>query len=979
MRSLVKVRCIVMRPIKRRKVVMSVNPVLPEPYQTLTGELRAFIPQERLIHDPLRTLTYGTDASFYRLIPQLVVRVENETEVSRILSLARRHRTPVTFRAAGTSVCGQAITDSVLVVLGSQWQGYEMNGDATEIRLQPGVTGGRANQYLAAFNKKIGPDPASINAAKIGGIAANNASGMCCVTMQNSYHTLVSARLILADGTVLDTGDASSRKAFTRSHEETLERVDALARTTRANTALAERIRHKFKIRNTTGYSLNALIDFKDPIDILQHLMIGSEGTLGFIAEITYRTVDDPPHKASALVLFPDIQTACEAATLAGAQPVVAMELMDRASLRSVEDKAGMPDYLKGLPEPAAALLIETRAANGATLKQNINAIEHAVAGVETLVPVHFTDKVEEYTQLWNIRKGLYPSIGAMRETGTTVIVEDVVFPINELALATLDLQRLLREHAYHDAIILGHAIEGNLHFIFTEDFGKTEAVDRYQRFMHDFVNLVIKKYDGSLKGEHGTGRNMAPYVELEWGREAYGLMREIKSILDPDNILNPGVIFNDDAKVHIKNIKPLFPVDPLVDKCIECGFCEMTCPSNTLTLTPRQRIVGLRELARLEATGKDRERLRMLRALYQYQGVDTCVRDGLCALACPVGIDTGRMMNILCRDRINKLGHRAAGWLADHFNVASKAARLALGTANVAHTVFGSSLMQSLANGVRKLSGGRLPSWNPYLPTPARMPIPLADTKNDRDRVVYFASCVGRVMGPAKGDPERDSLPVKTVALLRKAGYGVVFPEKCEQLCCGMPFESKGMRAQADAKAREVEAALRKASRDGRDPIISDTSPCTLRLVETLPENIKLLDVTEFIHDHLMNRLTLQKLPETVALHATCSACRLGLAGKLRKIAETCSKRVVVPRDIYCCGWGGDKGFTQPELNASALRNLRTSLPDECESGYSTSRTCEIGLSLHSSRHYRSIVYLVDRCAQPEGDATTPNRRRLS
>ena len=355
----------------------------PHPNETLCREFEAFIPASRLISDPLRTLAYGTDASFYRLIPKLVVEVADESEVTRCLELAREHGTPVTFRAAGTSLSGQAITDSVLLRLGHGWRRHAINEDASEVRLQPGVIGEQANRYLAPFRRKIGPDPASINVAKIGGIAANNASGMCCGTAQNSYQTLVSMRVILADGSVLDTGDETSRRAFAENHGELLERIDKLAHETKQDCALAQRIRAKFKIKNTTGYSLNALVDFNDPIDILQHLMIGSEGTLGFIAEVTYRTVEDHPHKASALAFFPDIRTACDATAILKSEPVVAVELMDRAAIHSVENQLGMPDHLNELSEDAAALLIETRAADSDTLNSQVNHISAAIASVD--------------------------------------------------------------------------------------------------------------------------------------------------------------------------------------------------------------------------------------------------------------------------------------------------------------------------------------------------------------------------------------------------------------------------------------------------------------------------------------------------------------------------------------------------------------------------------------------------------------------
>ncbi len=939
--------------------------MLPEPYRTLRASLADSISKSRVIDDPLRTLAYGTDASFYQLIPKLVVKVESEQEVVQVLRLARAQRTPLTFRAAGTSVSGQALSDSLLVMLGDNWRRYQVSDDGMQIRLQPGVYGGEANRALARFHRKIGPDPASINICTIGGIAANNSSGVCCITAQNSYHTLANMRLILADGAVLDTGDATSRQAFTETHGPLLAGIERLARRVRDNQALAARIRRKFQIRNTCGYSLNALIDFDDPIDILQHLLIGSEGTLGFIAEITLRTIEDPPHKASALMLFPDVATACEAATRVKYAPTAAVELMDRASLRAVQGRPGMPDQLKNIEGNVASLLVDTRAKERSQLREQIDAITGVIAGVPTVLPVRFTDKAEEYGQLWRIRQGLYPSVGGMRATGTTVVTEDVVFPLDVLAPATTELQQLLRRYAYDQAIILGHALEGNLHVIFTEDFGGQDAVDRYARFMDEYASLVVDKYDGSLKGEHGTGRNIAPFVEREWGREAYALMREIKSLLDPENILNPGVILNDDRQVHLKNLKPLVAVDPIVDKCIECGACEQTCPSKALTLTPRQRIVVLRELARLQATGKDRPRERMLQRRYRYAGIETCAADGLCALTCPVDIDTGAMIKHLRGRRAGGIRRALMHWAARHFDLACTATRVALAAIDRAHRILGTSFMQRLASGAHWLSAGRMPQWNPYTPTAAPLSRWPSDSAAAQPRVVYFPSCTTRTMGPARGDPQAEALPVKLEALLRRSGYALAYPDRLQRLCCGMVFESQGAAAPAETKLREIEQALLAASRGGEDPILCDTSPCSLRLKQALAAKLRVLDVSEFIHDQLLARLQLRPVTGPVAVHAPCSIRRMNLEDKLIAIASACAEKVIVPNDISCCGWAGDKGFTRPELNASALRNLGKSLPANCEAGYSTSRTCEIGLSLHSERYYRSIVYLVDHCTR--------------
>ena len=937
------------------------------PYTLLQRELSGFIAPERLITDPLRLLAYGSDASFYRLVPQLIAVVESEQEVVGLLAACRRLRIPLTFRAAGTSLSGQAITDSVLVVLGHSWRGYAIAEGGATIRLQPGIIGATANRYLAPFGRKIGPDPASINAAKIGGIAANNASGMCCGTAQNSYQTLAAMRVVLADGAVLDTNDPASVVAFRRSHADLLEGLGSLARETKANQALAARIRHKYRMKNTTGYGINALVDFDDPVDVLIHLMIGSEGTLGFISEITYRTVPEHPNKASALILFNDLKTACTAVSALKSTPVAAVELMDRASLRSVENESGLPAAIKSLGEAGAALLVEVSAPTAANLGGQIETVVAALAGLETAEPVAFSTDPEECARFWHVRKGIFPAIGAIREIGTTVIIEDVAFPVPRLAEATLDLAALMQEHGYREGVIYGHALEGNLHFVFTQDFSTPEEVQRYQRFMEAMCRLVVEKYDGSLKAEHGTGRNMAPYVELEWGRDGYALMRKIKALLDPENLLNPGVIFNDDQQVHLKNLKPMPAADPIVDTCIECGFCEPRCPSHGLTLSPRQRIVGWREIARLERMGGEDKKVAELRSLYDYYGIDTCAGDGLCALACPVGIETGVLMKALRGRALSGTARRTADWAASHFGAVEQSVRVGLWTADRFHALLGPRLMQGMTQGLHRASGKAVPQWLPTMPKAVSFKpgSSAAGVSNGHEKVVYFPSCAARAMGPARGDPVQEALPTVTERLLTKAGFGVIYPRGLDGYCCGQPFESKGIAETADRKSAELEKALLEASQGGELPIVFDTSPCAYRMKRFLGERLRVSDINEFLHDAILPRLEIRKSSEAIAVHPVCSVRKMGLEGKLAKVAEACADRVTVPAEVGCCGWAGDKGFTTPELNQHALRDLKPALPEGCSRGYSTSRTCEIGLSQQGGIPYQSIVYLVDACSQ--------------
>lgn len=932
-------------------------------YKKFHAALVAFIPTERIITDPLRLLAYGTDASFYRLVPKIVVNVECESEVVKILRLSDSLAVPVTFRAAGTSLSGQAVTDSVLVRLGDGWNGIRIYDNARRIDLEPGIIGAHANRSLAPFGKKIGPDPASIDTCKIGGILANNASGMCCGVAENSYKTLLELRLVLADGTLLDTADDASRRNFRQRHAELLDGLAALRQQVLAKPELEARIRHKFKIKNTTGYSLNALVDFEDPFDILKHLLVGSEGTLAFVSKVTYRTVTEHAHKASALMLFPDIRTACEATIILKKQPVAAVELMDRPALRSVQDKDGMPAYLRELGDTAAALLVETRAEDGEMLDAQIATIKDALGGIPMLREIDFTPVPQEYAKLWNIRKGLFPAVGSVRATGTTVIIEDVAFPIEKLADATLELQDLLLKFGYTEAIIFGHALEGNLHFVFTQDFGVPSEVERYSQLMDSVTSMVVDKYDGSLKAEHGTGRNMAPFVEMEWGQDAYRLMQEIKGLFDPKNMLNPGVILNDDHQVHLKDLKPLPAAHVLVDKCIECGFCEPICPSKNITLTPRQRITSWREIQRLQGLPGHGAELETLLKAYGYNGDSTCATDGLCGTRCPVGIDTGKMTKALRADAVTDRQKDVADWVGEHFSGVSRSISGVLGAVDTLHSMVGRTVMNAGSETLHRVSLRRIPRWNAQMPGGMSRIKPQPINDENPLKVVYFPSCVARNMGPAH-DEKIDPLPDVTIRVLRKAGYEVLFPQNMDALCCGQAFESKGFMAQADAKSAELETALLGVSRDGELPVLCDTSPCLKRMRDVLDSRLTFFDPSEFVLQYLQNRLEFSRKIRRVALHVTCTSRKMGLDAKLLELARQCVTEVVVPDDIFCCGFAGDRGFSVPELNKSALATLADKVAG-CSEGYSTSRTCEIGLALHGGIPYRSILYLVDECTR--------------
>ena len=1010
------------------------------------SELRQFLPANRIYTDELRTLGWGTDASFYRKIPKVVIRSDGEAEISKIVCVCSKYKLPYTFRAAGTSLSGQSCTDSVLIVAGKHWEQYELADDKQSIRLQPGIVGGRVNQILKPYGRVFPPDPASIGSAMVGGIVVNNASGMNCGVHANSDRMMLSARVILTDGTVLDTGSEVSRQEFRKSHPAFLDKIERLRDRVRADKELAERISRKYAIKNVTGLNLRPLVAYDDPFDIIAHSMVGSEGTLAFLSEVTMKTLKDYPFKASAMVYFLTMKESCEAVVAmkkmqAGEEDleysaenlvVKSAEMLDYKSLSSVDD----PVYLQYKQDVDAgkiagvepgdyhnltAILTETKGITHEQLLEKIERIKECLSQFQLYIPADFTEDPAVYGKYWSIRSGIFPSVGGTRPVGTSCLIEDVAFPIESLPEATVKLQKLIADHGYDDACIYGHAFEGNYHFILNQSFADEHEVARYAEMMRDVARLVVEDYDGSLKAEHGTGCNMAPFVKYEWGDKAYEVMKELKQIFDPDGLLNQGVIFNDDPDCFIKCLKPLPVLDfdfssvpdgghylmdsslstaketveqvKRANKCIECGFCEVNCMSCGLTLSSRMRIAVQREIRYLTATGADPERLATLKKQYKYYGDQTCATDGLCATSCPMKINTGELTHLIRQMDMNnsKMGYRLGEFAANHMAGIKSGLRVVLDVAHLAHVTLGPTMMSAIARGMNRMG---LPLWTTAMPKKHRQPkksdltqfiierslppspskkrgpespSPSGEGRGKASKVVYFPSCINQTMGQSKHGGKLHDLVDEVIQLMAKAGYEVIFPEGMERMCCGQIWESKGMLDIADRKSAELEAALWKASEEGKYPVLCAQSPCLHRMRKVM-HKMHLYEPAEFIMKYLVPRLDFHPIDRPIALHITCSTRQMGVADDLINLAKMCSTRVFLPEGVGCCGFAGDRGFTFPELNRYGLRKLRPQIEaNKIEVGYSNSRTCEIGLETNTGIPYMSIVYLVNECTTPK------------
>jgi D-lactate dehydrogenase len=940
----------------------------PEP---LRSALLAALGAERVATRALDLVRYASDASPYRSIPTAVAIPHDVQDMVKLLALARSTSTPLVFRAGGTSLSGQSQTDGILVDVRRHFQRVAIEDDGARARAQPGAVLGHVNRLLARHGRRLGPDPASTDIACVGGVVANNSGGMRCGVTADSYRTVRSMTFVLPNGAVIDTAADGAEQSFAAAAPELARGLEEIRDELRADTALAERIARKFEIKNTTGYRLCAFLEADSPLEIFRRLIIGSEGTLAFVAEAVFETVPLGRHTTLALAFFADIDAAVAAVEPLVAAGASATELMVAPTLIAAAwNMPGTPERWRELPPESAALLIEFRAEQASDLDGPESAAMEILGSHELVDPPRFTRERTEVEMLWHVREGMQGLLAAMRAPGVSLIIEDVCVPPARVGEAAKDLQRLLGEHGFLPGVA-GHASAGNLHFLLSPNFGEGADLERYEAFMGDLVELIVEKYDGSLKAEHGTGVNMAPYVEREWGEKATAMMWRVKRLADPDGILGPGVVLNRDRGAHLRNLKSAPEIEEVATKCIECGFCEPVCPSRDLTTTPRQRIVLRREMVRQPAGSPV---LEALLEQYEYDGIQTCAADGTCSLVCPVGIDTGKLIKGLRAREHSERAERAALAAAERWAAVERGARAGLRIGRAA----GDAPMRLVTSLMRSaVTHELIPAWGAAMPGPASARAPL--TNREGAAAVYLPACVNRIFANPRESPAAPSLPEALVAVSARAGRPVWIPPDVAGHCCGTPWSSKGFARGHEHMARKVAAAILRWTDAGELPLVLDATSCTHGLLSEVGaqlddatrerfEGVEVIDSIAWVHDSLLGALSVGQKTDSVTVHPPCAAIHLGLQDKLQAIAQSLAEEVILPAATTCCGTAGDRGLLHPELPASALRAVAEELEERAPGAcLCSNRTCEIGLEQVTGRPYGSFILLLERLTRPQ------------
>lgn len=953
------------------------QPPQPASFAAVERDLRQILGAAQVLTRPLDLARMSHDASHFLLRPQAVVLARNGDDVSAVLKLATQHGVPVTFRSGGTSLSGQAGTDGLLIDTRRNFRGIHVLDDGARVRCQPGATVRAVNARLAPYRRALGPDPASEIACTIGGVVANNSSGMACGTTANTYRTLDALRFALLTGTVVDTGEPDADARLKHDEPAIWEGLARLRDRIRANEDSVRRIEHQFSMKNTMGYGLNSFLDHDDPAQILAHLMVGSEGTLGFIISATFRTVPVYGHAATALLIFEEIGHATDALPALIAAGARTAELMDAASLRVAQAGTKVVPQLVGLDVRAhTALLVELQEEQREALDDALATVGPLVAGLGGLsVPGVFSTDAGERAIAWHVRKGLYTAVAGARPTGTTALLEDLVVPMPALTDTVRHLAQLCTRHGYDESVIFGHARDANLHFMITADLADGREVDRFAAFTEDMVDLVLSA-DGSLKAEHGTGRIMAPYVRRQFGDELYDVMVQLKALLDPAGTLNPGVIIGTDDSAHLKNLKVIAPVGVSpdivanVDKCVECGYCEPVCPSRDVTTTPRQRIALMRDMAAAD----DATRAAIERD-FGYDAVDTCAVDSLCLLNCPVAIDTGKLMKSQRAARQAPAAQEVGRMLAANWGRMLKLLRGGMGVADVVP----SGLLTNVTAAARTvLPTDLVPLVGADLPGPGRTRRTTA--RHEPGDVVLFPSCIGELFAPAgTGVLGRQALggaAFAFLALCDRAGVEVTLPVGVEDRCCGTVWRSKGLRDGLHEMAVGTARMLLAASDEGRLPVVTDASSCSHGVHELVDDlrsfgetelaerfgRVRTMDAVAYVAEHVLDKLPVRRTLSSVVVHPTCSDRHAGDVEALVAVANRCATSVVVPMDAGCCGFAGDRGMLHPELTASATRaEAREATTRPYDAYVSSNRTCELGMSRATGHTYRHVLEVLE------------------
>ncbi|MCD6146241.1 MAG: FAD-binding oxidoreductase [Methanosarcinales archaeon] len=873
---------------------------------------------------------YSTDASIYQIIPSAVVCPVDASDVSLCVTAARKLGIPVTARTAGTNLAGSCLGEGIILDLSKNMNNitgiHEKDGEFF-VDVQPGVIVDSLQAYLKEKGLFLPSDPSSSEICMIGGNLGTKASGARAVKYGTTDHYVTDVEFVSAEGEIVDT-------ALEKTIPDRISsRLSALKERLLSDGDVITRLESKKGIKTASGYNIRALLDYERISDIIAHLMSGSVGTLGIFTRIRLKVLPIVSGTSISAIYFRNLYDAGDAVQYIKKLDPVKIEMMDSISLAIVGSEHDMD-----IPANACALFVEFE---GDDRRSRIDDLERLINEKYDTYRI-FSESDDEKVQerIWAVRKALVPTLTNYDEhIKPDAFIDDVAVAVSDLAPLIGDLHRIFEEYNIISAIY-GHAGSGNLHIRPMLNLNDQKNIDLLPELVNRVYETVFK-YNGTMTGEHGMGRLRTMFLEKEWGEQIYNYMRQIKEIFDPDDILNPDVMFSDR---HItEDIKyPAKYVNKFEERCINCGYCKSVCPiSTTLKGESGSRcFLQLVRFRNLDNPTPDESH-------HAQQMLHTCLGCLRCATRCPSHASVGELLfsqknpPFYIRRTMRAWAHdstrfRRYAWFAGR--IASSAARI---------------------------------MFDRNLPKPRKKPLAFKDIMQNPDapNVAVFVGCASMFLD----DRVFDSM----VRVLTASGFNVFVPE---QQCCGLPMIEEGMYDLVKETARANVIAF---SDEKYDAIVTACASCTMmlkRFGELLADDELgdaaarvssiTYDIGEFLVRFADDRLfSGKKLDIRAAYHNPCHLDAAGVKGG--EILERIVSDSVELVD-GCCGGAGVYGFLHSDISdrifERKLADIRKINPDVV---VTTCPSCELQFRRKLAKNkidcdVRNIVEIVDRyCAQ--------------
>lgn len=909
---------------------MKTYPETPEASADFIQELGKNV--EHVAFDRLTRVLFSTDASIYQIMPVGVAWPRNNDEVIAAVETAAQHHIPVLPRGGGSSLAGQAIGPALILDF-SRYLDQILAFDPAEhqVEVQPGVILGTLNRFLKPHGLMYGPDPASADRATLGGIIGNNATGAHSILYGMSHDHLLSVETVLADGSLVHFNPLKKNSWEERGRRSGLE--GAIYRgLPRILEKYADQIEEDYPaiFRTVAGYGLNILYNQRQPN--LASLLAGSEGTLGIITSGIINLVPIPRCKHLYLVHFEEMRKALEVVPQILESNPSAVELMDNLLLELTRSKPEYREMLRFIQgDPEAILLVEYSGDQESRVKDYQQVLEKYGP------TVHLLDGKDQ-DQVWKARKvGLGILLSKRGDSKPTTFIEDAAVPVEHLADYALEIRDFGREIGVRSTALYAHASAGCLHVRPLVNLKSERGLEQMRLLAEKSLELVIK-YRGTTSGEHGEGIVRGEFSQRLFGPELTRAFQEVKTLFDPDHLLNPGKIVNsppmdsekmlrygpryrvpDKPQETILDFKADHGFDGAVEMCNGAGVCRqldqgVMCPSFQVTRDEKHSTRGRANALRAAMTGKIGAKGMTSKELYEV--LDLCLSCHACASECPSTVDMAKLKAEFLHQYYQEHGVPLRSWFFANIEGFSK---LSHPVAPLINAVLASPLRKVLSWGgihprrtLPPFARQTFSSWYAQRPEP-RLTDPAPE-------VLFFHDIYLEHNHPQIGK--------QAVKILEKGGVKpIILPEKVDS---GRPAFSKGLLEKARQLAETNLDLLRPYALRGL-PIIGCEPSSMVMLVNEYPDlqpgadAERVAELTMLFEEFILKAVDKGEMnfsfdhrPRRILLHGHCQQKTYFGTQSTREFLELIPNCVVEETDAGCCGMAGAFGYEKEHYQLS-------------------------------------------------------------